>query len=375
MEMAHANEQGIDTEKEALIALTMIPGVGPGRIRTLIAGLGSAAAVLDASEKALIANGGIGHQTAKAIRAFDGYAVVSDQIMRAARAEAQMVTFWDDAYPDLLRTLFDPPVLLWVRGEGVSLNAPAIAIVGTRKPTAYGLRVASYFAGALAEHGFTIVSGLAYGVDAAAHRAALEAGGRSVAVLGSGVDRIYPARHRELARDLMMQGALLSEFPLYAKPDAVNFPRRNRIISGLTQGTLVAEAFESGGALITARLALEQNREVFAAPGSIFHENGKGCHRLIQEGQAKLVHTVDDVLEELGMHQPAANITSRSQPDVSSLNKVEKALYEILTDTPMQIDDICVKTDLDVSTALVYLLSLEFKGLVFQLAGKQFYKS
>ncbi len=374
MEMAHTNDQGLDVEKESLIALTMIPGVGPGRIRSLVAGLGSATAVLQASEKALISNGGIGQQTAAAIRAFDGYAAVSDQLMRAARADARMVTYWDDAYPDLLRMLFDPPVLLWVRGDVLSMAAPSIAIVGTRKPTAYGLRVASYFAKALANHGFTIVSGLAYGIDVAAHRAALEVGGHSVAILGSGVDRIYPARHREIARDLMMQGALVSEFPLHAKPDAVNFPRRNRIISGLTQGTLVAEAFESGGALITARLALEQNREVFAVPGSIFHENGKGCHRLIQEGQAKLVHTVDDVLEELGMHQPAANINSTPQPDASALNKIEKILYEILTDTPMQIDEICLKTDLDVSTALVYLLSLEFKGLIFQLAGKQFYK-
>ena len=188
------------------------------------------------------------------------------------------------------------------------------------------------------------------------------------------MDRIYPARHRELARDLMLQGALLSEFPLQAKPDAANFPRRNRIISGLTQGTLVAEAFESGGALITARLAVEQNREVFAVPGSIFHENGKGCHRLVQEGQAKLVHSVDDVLEELGMHQTAAKTTITPQLDLSTLNKVEQTLYGILTDVPMQIDDICLKANLDVSTALVYLLSLEFKGLVFQMAGKQFYK-
>ena len=177
MEMAHTNEQGVDAEKEALIALTMIPGVGPGRIRSLIAGLGSATAVLEASVKTLVSNGGIGHQTAAAIRAFDSYDAVSDQIVRAARANAQMVTFWDEAYPDLLRALFDPPVVLWIRGTIESLRTPSIAIVGTRKPTAYGLRVATYFAKALAGEGFTIVSGLAYGIDAAAHRAGIRGWG------------------------------------------------------------------------------------------------------------------------------------------------------------------------------------------------------
>ena len=361
-------------EVRALIALSMIPGVGPGRIRSLIAACGSARAVFDASKKTLARVPGIGAQTRDAILAFDDYARVDQQLVWAERAEATLLPYWDDRFPPLLEAIFDPPAFLWVRGNIHEQDNRALAVVGTRRPSAYGERVATEFVEGLVEQGFTIISGLAYGIDAAAHRATLKAGGRTIAVLGSGIDRIYPSKHSQMARDIMMQGALVSEFPLRTKPDAVNFPRRNRVISGFSLGTLVVEAFEKGGALITARLAIEHNREVFAVPGSIYNQASSGCHKLIQSSEAKLVHSVDDILEELGVSAGE----SASKPDISEklneLNVVERRLFEVLTDKPMPIDSICAKTDLDVSSALVYLLSLEFKGLVFQLAGKQFYR-
>lgn len=361
-------------EKHALVALSMAPGVGPGRIRSMIARFGSASAALSASRRALAEVPGIGPQTAAAIAAFDGHAAVEAQFERAEQAGATLVTAWDPGYPRLLRQIYDPPVFLWVRGRLTDADARAVAIVGTRRATDYGRRVAHEFAAELARRGFTIVSGLAYGIDAAAHRGALEAGGRTLAVLGSGVGRIYPARHARLAREIIMQGALLSEYAVDAAPDAPNFPRRNRVISALALGTLVAEAFETGGALITARLALEQNREVFAVPSPVHSRAGAGCNRLIQQGYAKLVLTVEDVLEELGVAPSTEAVPKEPEPP-PDLGPIERKLYEALTDSPVHLDALCAATDLDVSTALVYLLSLEFKGLVRQMAGKQFFRA
>lgn len=366
-------------DHRALLALSMVQGVGVGRIRQLITHFGSPQRVLDAPAPVLQQLKGVGDNLAQSIAAFDAYDAIDEQFRWAERAQATLLPYWHRRFPEQLDRIYDPPAFLWVRGDLDVLSTHGIAIVGTRKPSAYGLKAASYFAKALSGHGFTVVSGLAYGIDAAAHQAALNAGGHSVAVLGSGIDRIYPSKHAALARDLMLQGAVVSELPLRSKPDAVNFPKRNRIISGLTLGTLVVEAFEKGGALITARLALEQNREVFAVPGSIFHETAGGCHSLIKMGQGKLVCDVEDILEELGEHIVGTNngrISGKTEAvvDLSTLGAVERRLYEVLSADPKQIDVICREADLDVSTALVYLLSLEFKGLVYQLAGKQFYR-
>jgi DNA processing protein len=233
--------------------------------------------------------------------------------------------------------------------------------------------MAHEFATALAEKGITVVSGLAYGIDAAAHQAAVDAGGRTLAVLGSGADRIYPSKHKRLADDIAAHGAILSEYPLGAAPDAPNFPRRNRIISGLSLGTLVVEAHEKGGALITARLAVEQNREVFAIPSPVHSRSGKGTNHLIQRGHAKLVLNVDDILDELGFaDMPGAAPASAQAKPLEDLSAIEQELYAILEAEPQHIDAICQQTGYDSSTALVYLLSLEFKGLVRQMAGKQF---
>ncbi len=370
-------------ELRALVALSLVPGVGPGRIRALLAHFGAASAVMTAPRRALARVDRVGPQTAAAIADFDGEAEVDRQFERAARVGAELVPLWDDRYPDLLRRIYDPPAVLWLRGDLLPEDDRAIAIVGTRRATDYGRRVAHHFAFELAKRGFTIVSGLAYGIDAAAHRGALEAGGRTIAVLGSGVDRIYPAKNAPLAERMVAgQGAVLSEFGLGAAPDAVNFPRRNRIVAGMAHGTLVAEARPTGGALITAWMALEQNREVFAAPAALFSPTGEGANQLIRKGYATLVTNVDELLAELdGQLRPAPPARATEIPEPAEapapadLNGPEQKLYDALSAEPVHLDALCERTGLDSSNALVYLLSLEFKGLVRQLAGKQFFRA
>ncbi len=366
-------------ELRALVALSLVPGVGPGRIRSLLAHFGSASAVLAASPRALAQVDRVGPHTAKAIRDFDGDATVDEQFERAARVGAELVPLWDDRYPRLLRQIYDPPAVLWLRGDLLPQDGRAIAIVGTRRATDYGKRVAHDFAFELAQRGFTIVSGLAYGIDTAAHRGALEAGGRTLAILGSGVDRIYPSRNKPLADQIARgQGGVLSEFALGTAPDASNFPRRNRIIAGCSLGTLVAEARKTGGALITAWMALEQNREVWAAPAAVFSPTGEGTNQLIRKGYATLVTTVDELLEEIEGQLEAVPGTSPVAPVPAPppvLNGAEAKLYDALTAEPVHLDTLCERSGLDTSNALVYLLSLEFKGLVRQLAGKQFFRA
>ncbi len=365
---------GVDAKAEnrALIALSLVPGVGPGRIRALLARFGSAVAALEASRKALAKVPGIGPQTAGAIATFDGHDAVEEQLRCAAQQGVTLVPAWDGQFPRLLRQIYDPPAFLWVRGALTDADERAVAIVGTRRSSDYGRRMAHDFAFELAQRGFTVISGLAYGIDAAAHQGALEAGGRTLAVLGSGADRIYPAKHTSLAKEIVRQGAVLSEYPLGAAPDAPNFPRRNRIISGLSLGTLVVEAHEKGGALITARLAVEQNREVFALPSPVHSRSGVGTNRLIQQGHALLVLSVDDIIEELGWAEPARATAPPEPPE--DLHPIERKLYDALEAEPQHIDTLCQKTGYDSSTALVYLLNLEFKGLVQQMAGKQFFR-
>lgn len=364
-------------EQRALIGLSLVSGVGASRIRALLAQFGSAVAVMNASRAALTRVDGVGPQTAAAITQFDDYAAVDTQLERAAQLQATLIMPWDDRFPSRLRQIYDPPALLWMRGTLTPADDRAIAIVGTRRCTDYGKRQAHRFAQALVREGFTVVSGLAYGIDVAAHRGALDAGGRTLAVLGSGVNRIYPAKHERLAQSIIEHGALLSEYPLDTPPDASNFPERNRIVSGMTLGTLVVESHREGGALITARMAVEQNREVFAVPGDVGRKAGVGTNRLIQRGHAKLVLDADDILDELGMESAAAVDSTDEAPaeaSTESLNAIEQRLYEALDRDPVHIDTLCADTDIDPSTALVYLLSLEFKGLVRQMAGKQFYR-
>ncbi len=364
-----------EEERRALVALSLVPGVGPGRLAALVDALGSAEAVRRARPAQLAAVPGVGPETARSIAAFGGENAVEEQFRRAARVDARLVTRWDADFPALLGEADGAPAFLWVRGDLGAPDALCVALVGTRKSTPYGERVARSFARDFAARGVTVVSGLAYGIDAAAHAGALEAeGGRTLAVLGSGVDVLYPAAHARLAQRMMASGAVLSELPLGAKPDAPNFPRRNRIVSGLCRALVVVEAFEKGGALITARFALDQNREVFAVPSPVDSEAGRGTNRLIARGEAKLVCSAEEVLEELGVG--AAPPAARPAPTLpADLHPLAARLYAVLTDTPTPLDTLLITTGLDAPSALVHLLDLEFQGHVRQLAGKQFVRA
>jgi DNA processing protein len=360
-----------EAERQALVALSLVPGVGPGRLSALVDALGSAEAVQRARPDRLAAVPGVGPETARQIAAFRDEGMVEAQFRRAERVGARFVTRWDADFPALLRETDGAPAFLWVRGDLGAPDALAVALVGTRQATPYGERIARAFGQELAARGVTVVSGLAYGIDAAAHEGALDAPeGRTLAVLGSGVDRIYPARHGRLAGRILESGALVSELPLGAAPDAPNFPRRNRIVSGLCRALVVIEAFETGGALITARFALDQNREVFAVPSPLGSAAGRGTNNLIARGEARLVQSVDEVLAELGVAPRAPAPAPRPVPP--DLPPLAARLYEVLTLDPCPLDALLAQTNLDAPTALVHLLDLEFRGLVRQFAGKQF---
>ena len=270
-------------------------------------------------------------------------------------------------YPALLREIRRPPPLLFVLGDPACLSIPQVAIVGSRSPTPGGSDNAHQFARFLAGAGFVVTSGLALGVDGAAHRGALAAGGRTIAVLGTGIDRVYPARHRQLAQDIVAAGgALVSEFPLDTRSNASNFPQRNRIISGLSCGTLVVEAAVQSGSLITARLALEQNREVFAIPGSIHNPLARGCHKLIRDG-AKLVETGQDIVEELGAllgFQQAELDYGRGDSPKVPLDPDETHLLQAMGYDPVDVDTLAQRTALDVGLIAAQLIGLELKGVV-----------
>lgn len=370
-------------EQRALIGLSLVSGIGPQRLRALLAAFDTPSKVLRASRSTITQVEGIGTQTAEAILTFDDQEAVDQEMERAEELGATLISPWDDRFPVRLREIYDPPAFLWMCGSLRPSEVPMMTIVGTRRCTDYGRAQAHHFAAELARRGFVVASGLAYGIDAAAHKGALDAGGRTVAVLGSGVGRIYPQKHTDLAERITENGAVLSEYRLDAEPDAPNFPERNRILSGLSLGTIVVESYAKGGALITARLALEQNREVFAVPGAITKDSSQGTNRLIQRGYAKLVLDVDDVVEELPQvvnvgpadgDQPTEG-TTRTRPDATELSGEKKHLYEALTDEPVHIDALCEETGIESSNALAHLLELEFKGLVRQLAGKQFQRT
>lgn len=355
----------------ALLQLTTVPGIGPTRIRALVAHFHSAPDALSASMNALCQVPGIERVLAENIRAHGDHTFAERQLELLARRGTRLLTYWDEDYPALLKKIPDPPVLLYVEGALASSNENLLAIVGTRAPTQYGKMVAEKLSGELAARGFTIVSGLARGIDTIAHRTALKSGGRTLAVLGSGLDVMYPAENEKLAREISEHGAIISEYPFGAKPDAANFPRRNRIISGLSLGVLVIEAGVESGAMITANLALEHNREVFAVPGSIMSMKSAGPHRLISEG-AKLVQNVENVLEELlGQLDFFGKPRSEDRP-LPELEPKSKRIYDLLSHEAMHIDELIRKTELSSSEAMTLLLELEFKNLVQQLPGKFF---
>ena len=285
-----------------------------------------------------------------------------------ARHGVKIVDFLATEYPKVLLEISDPPPFLYVRGELHGVE-DAVAIVGSRRASTYGLVTTERLAGELALHGVTVVSGMARGVDTAAHRGALKAGGRSIGVLGCGIDVTYPPENQRLFKEMAEKGALVSEFPMGTTPLAENFPRRNRIISGISRGVLVVEAVQNSGSLITARYALDQGREVFAIPGNINSSGSRGTNQLIKQG-AKLVEGVEDILEELPQRSRVA--PHDDAPPAFSLTPQEAGIYTLLAESPLHIDDIIVKSELTVGDVSAILLRLELKGAIQQLPGKLF---
>lgn len=357
------------TDLHYWLGFSLVPEIGPKRLSLLLNRFGDLACAWAASE-AQLAQAGLDKQPlanlVQARRTLD----LDAEMQKVAKAGARLLTLVDDEYPALLKTVPDAPAVLYIRGTLMPDDQRALSIVGTRRATSYGRDAAYHFARHLAEQGVTIISGLAHGVDTAAHRGALDAGGRTIAVLGCGIDRIYPADNHKLAADIVRSGALLSEFPIGTPPEAFNFPRRNRIISGLTLGVLVVEAPDKSGALITTITAAEQGREVFAVPGNIFSPMSGGTNRLIQDG-AKLVMKVEDILDELNLAHTAVQ-TSAITERIAPANDTEGRLLEHLGADPVHVDDLTRLCGLPVSVVSSTLTILELKGLARMVGHMQY---
>ncbi len=355
-----------------LLRLQSIPGLGPLKIHSLLSHFGSPDRVLNARPRELIRVPGIRKKLASAIhRTSIPDSLISDQLSALNRAGGQIIPLWDERYPPLLRRIYDPPFLLFVRGELRANDSSLLAVVGTRHPTPYGENAVRLLVRELVGYGYGIVSGLARGIDTMAHRETLRIEGRTIGVLGSGLDVPYPRENAGLMNDMSDTGAVLSEFAMGTQPDAPHFPRRNRIVSGMTLGTIVVESARDGGAMITASTALDQNREVFAVPGPMFNPSSEGPHALIREGRAKLVQRVEDILEEL----PGENNRAGSRMEVQprpELTLFERTILDILGEMPLHVDQIAEKASLAMPDTLVALLGLEFKKLARQLPGKHF---
>lgn len=298
------------------------------------------------------------------------WSTVERDLEWSTQADRHIVTLDDPRYPDMLRQIADPPPVLFVCGQTEVLPKPQIAIVGSRNPSTLGRETAFQFARELSRHGFVIASGLALGIDAAGHEGALQGEGLTLAVMGTGPDRIYPASNKNLANKIIERGAIITELPPGTPAKAHHFPRRNRIISGLCQGLLVVEAAKESGSLITARLALEQNREVFAIPGSIHNPLARGCNALIREG-AKLVETVHDILDELHQYYQQDTV-STPVPQQSMLDLEQQTLLNLVMYDPTSIDDLVEKTGKSVETIASMLLILELGGYVSAVAGGRY---
>lgn len=353
-----------DQQVQYWIAFSKVPTVGRVRTGLMEDRFGSLEAAWGASEAELRASG-LDPSVVTAIVETRPTIEPERELERVRQAGVHVTTWHDADYPSMLREIDDLPPILYMRGALTPADANSVTIVGTRRPTAYGREVAKHLAGELAAAGATIVSGLARGIDGAAHRASMDAGGRTIAVLGCGVDVAYPPEHAKLMQEIAENGAVVSEFPLGAKPEARHFPRRNRLLSGLSLATLVIEAGEGSGTLSTVRFALEQNREVLCVPGSIYSPASRLTNQLIQEG-AKLVMDAQDVLDEIRLQAP-----SEAQIAMAGLGEVESddelAVYEALAYEPQHVDEVSRATGLPVTQVAGALTVMELKGRVLQV--------
>jgi DNA processing protein len=349
------------------VGFNMVKGIGSVRFKMLLDAFGDPEAAWNASPEALLEVG----LSRKVVESFQRVRkdVSLEQVSdRLNSLSVQVITWEDDTYPRHLKEIDQPPPVIYLRGNLLPEDEWAVAVVGTRKVTAYGRQVTEEVASALARNGVTIVSGLARGVDSIAHQAALNAGGRTLAVLGNGVDRVYPPENRKLATQIMEHGALVSDYALGTPPDGVNFPPRNRIISGLSMATIVVEAGDTSGALITASFAVEQGRDVFAVPGNINAPQSRGTNRLIRDGAQPLLNP-QDVLEALNLtmatEYQAVRVALPSDP-------VESKLYQLLSHEPKHVDEIRAQANMPIETVSATLVMMELKGMVRQVGGMSY---
>jgi len=356
------------TDVKYWVGFNIVPGIGPARLKKLLDYFEDAERAWHAASLDL-ARAGLDRKSLQNLMAIRDKLDLDTEMRRIEDAGAQVLTLQDEGYPHLLRQINLPPPVLYVKGSYLPEDEWAVAVVGTRNAKTYGREVTRYLAGDLARNRITVVSGLARGIDSEAHRAALEAGGRTTAVLGSGIDIIYPYENTGLAHDIMASGALITEYPLGTKPDKSNFPPRNRIISGLALGTLITQAGEGSGALITAYYALEQGREVFAVPGSILDRGCSGTNRLIQQGEAKLVLRTQDILEELNLTMVSQQAEVRAAvPE----NETEALLLRHLSEEPVHVDELGRASGLPIAQVSGTLALMELKGLVRQTGGMHY---
>lgn len=349
-------------ERECVIALNTVATVGGRRFADLMRRFGSACAVIRAKEEELLQVKGIGRETARRIRALRDGTAGMREIEKAEELGVKIAVPNEPSYPAALLNTAYPPPAIYILGEVLPSDAFAIAIVGSRRPSYYGRRAARLLSKNAAEEGLTVVSGMARGIDSAAHKGALAGGGRTIAVLGSGIDVIYPPENKDLAEGIAENGAVVSEFPFGSCPFPQNFPRRNRVISGLALGVVIVEAGETSGALITADFALEQGREVLAVPGEIGNPLSRGTHNLIRQG-ARLVEGIGDVLEELGIPATREHGLEHNAKEMRFSSHEKRVLAE-LGFSPMSTDDIVIATGFFPSEVTTTLVSLELRGIV-----------
>lgn len=354
------------------LALSLVPGVGSILIKRLLDRFKTPEAVFRASLDELRSIEGLGEKAAREIRKGPAETLVEKELSLLKKLGGKIITLTDDAYPRRLREIYDPPALLYLRGELHKGDELAVSMVGSRKTTPYGRWITERMSQELARHGVTIVSGMARGIDALAHLGAISGGGRTIAVLGCGVDVIYPSENRNLFLRIIDHGAVLSEFPMGSPPEGGHFPKRNRIISGLSIGVVVVQASAESGSLITASYALEQGREVFAVPGNVGAEGSRGTHQLIKDG-AKLVESSEDILEEiLPQWRREREPTEKAEGPERDLSEEEKRLFAFLGESPLHIDALIRESQFDPGKVSSVLLNLELKGLVAQWPGKCF---
>jgi DNA processing protein len=364
--------------REALVALNMIEHVGPVRVRQMLEQFGNAPAIFGASRQQLLRVRGIGEDTADAIVNWEKNISLDAELKRISDFGCHVVIQDDPEYPEMLRQIYDPPIVLYVKGTLLPKDKNSVALVGSRMTTHYGIEVARKLAYQLAYIGVTVVSGGARGIDTAAHQGSLSAKGRTIAVLGTGINIVFPPENLKLYEQIVGNGAIITQFPFNRPADKQTFPIRNRIVAGMTLGTVVVEANLTSGALITSNFATEYGRQVFAVPGRIDSPRSKGCHDLIKKG-AKLCEGAEDILSEFEYLFPATNrpptMNETGVLPALELSPNEEAVFGTLAREEISIDEVIQKSGLPSSAVSVALLSLEMKRLVKQLPGKMFVRS